>query len=325
MKIQQLATILGCALACTGVPLTGHAAEPWPTKPVVIYVPYQAGGSIDTMARPIAAKLAQMWGQPVIVENRPGANGMLATQTLIRAPADGHTLLYHITGIVQNPILYKNARYDPTKDVTPIVQIGGQAMGLSVPVSSPYKTLGELIAAGKSGRGGQSYGSVGNGHTGHVWSALLASETGMNAVHVAYKGSGPMVMDLLASRLDWAFLSTADALTRSTDKAIRVLALSGPARAKQFPNVATLRELGYPGFEMVGWHGIFAPVGISASIAKKIEQDLQKVLADPELIKLADSQVIELTALGQEKFSEIVKSDYERWGALMRKFDIRND
>jgi len=323
MNTMKLALATATLVAAALTPVA-EAAD-WPTKPVMIYVLYSDGGSIDAMARPIAAKLSQMWGQPVLVDNKPGANGILAIQTLMKAPADGHTLLYHITGVVQNPWLYKSARYDPNKDLAPLVQIGGQAMGLAVPAKSDFKTVDQLVAAGRATKDGQTFGSVGNGHTGHVWSELLAAENGFKATHVAYKGSGPLTIDLISGRLDWAFLSTAEAVVRASDQSVRILAVSGPERVKQLAGVPTLKEAGFKGFEMVGWHGIFAPAGTPAPVRKKIEDDLRKVLADPEIVKLADTQVITITGLGQDDFARVVRTDYERWGSLMRKFDIKND
>jgi len=326
MRTMGLALAMGCLGATAALPMRSIAAAPaWPAKPVHILTPYQAGGSADAMARPIAAKLSEMWGQPVIVENKPGANGILATQTMIKAPADGYTLLYHITGIIQNPLLYKTAGYDPLKDIAPVLQIGSQSMALSVPAKSPLANLDQLVAQGRGNPAGQSYGSVGNGHTGHIWSELLTSEHGIKGTHAAYKGSGPLVVDLIAGRLDWAFLSTAEAATRLQDKSLRVLALSGPHRVKQLPGVATLQELGYPGFEMVGWHGLFAPAGTPAATLRKIEDDVRKVLADPEVARVAETQFIEITGLGRADFTRVVQTDHDRWRTLIRKFDIKNE
>jgi tripartite-type tricarboxylate transporter receptor subunit TctC len=298
-------------------------AQPFPSKPVTIVVPYQAGGSIDAIARPLAAKLQRTWGQPVIVDNRPGANGMLATQSVVKAPADGYTILYHITGIIQNPLLYKNVAYDPLKDVTPVLQIGGQAMGLAVPTKSPITSLDQLVADGKAkGERGHAYGSVGVGHTGHIWSEYLVGEKGFRAGHAAYKGTGPLVIDLVAGRLDWAFLSTAEAITRTGDNSVRVLAVTGTERVKQMPTVPTMREVGYPGFEMVGWHGLFVPASTPKPLVDKLEQDIRAALAEPDLQKVLDMQVIHATGLGSDSFGKVMREDSARWGTLIRRFNI---
>lgn len=303
---------------------SGASAQPFPSKAVTIVVPYQAGGSLDAIARSIANKLAKTWGQPVVVDNRPGANGMIATQSVIKAPADGHTILYHITGIIQNPLLYKSVSYDPLVDVAPVIQIGGQAMGLAVPGKSPIGSLDQLVQDGKSkGAKGHTYGSVGVGHTGHIWSELLASEKKLHATHVAYKGTPALVIDLVSDRIDWSFLSSAEAVVRSSDQSVKILAVTGNDRVKQLPSVPTMRELGYPGFEMVGWHGLFVPAPTPKAVVSKIETDVRAALADPELQKVLETQVIQSTGIGAEEFRKVMRNDQARWATLIKRFNIQ--
>jgi len=325
--MKSLMTSLArCAALALAVAPLAAAAQSFPSKPVTIVVPYQAGGSIDAIARPLASKLQKIWGQPVIVENRAGANGMLATTSVVKSPADGHTILYHITGIIQNPLLYKNVSYDPMKDVAPVIQIGGQAMALAVPTKSPIKTVDELVADGrKKGATGHVFGSVGKGHTGHIWSELLVSRGQFQANHAPYKGTGPLVIDLVSERIDWAFLSTAESITRTQDGSVRLLAASGPQRVKQLPNVPTLGELGHPGFEMVGWHGLFVPAGTPKAVIAKIEADARTALADPEMVKALDMQAIAPTSYGADEFGKVMRDDQARWAALIKRFNIQND
>lgn len=324
--LKQLMYRCTAAALVLAAPAAGFAQAPFPSKTVTIVVPYSAGGSIDAVARPLATKLQAMWGQPVIVDNRPGANGMLATQFVMKAPANGYTLLYHITGIIQNPLLYKNVSYDPLKDFTPLVQIGGQAMGLSVSSKSPITSLDKLISDAKSkGDVGHTYGSVGVGHTGQIWSELLTSESKFKAVHVPYKGSSPLYIDLVTQRVDWAFLSAADSVTRANDQSVRVLAVTGPERLKQLPDVPTLRELGHPGFEMMGWHGLFAPAGTPSAVATKLSNDIRTALADHELQKVLDMQVIRETRLGTQELAKVMRDDQARWAALIKRFNIQAD
>lgn len=306
--------------------MTKADAQDFPIKPVVMVVPYQAGGSVDAIARPLAAKLAKVWGQPVIVENRPGANGMIATQYVMKSPADGHTLLYHLTGIIQNPLIYKNVSYEPLKDFTPVIQIGGQAMGLAVPEKSTITTVDQLVADGRArGSTGHAYGSVGVGQTGHIWSELLTSEKSFKGSHAAYKGSGPMVIDLVSGRLDWAFLSSAESIVRSSDKSVRILAVTGTERIKQLPSVPTLREVGYPGFEMTGWHGIFAPARTPTSVVAKIERDSRAALSEPDMQAILELQVISPSGVGPNAFSKVMKDDQVRWATLIKRFNIKVD
>lgn len=304
------------------------SAQAYPNKPVTILVPYQAGGFVDAIARALGHKLSKAWGQPVIVENRTGANGLIATQALLKAQPDGHTVLYHLTGIIQTPLLSKSAAsaYDPLKDVTPIIQVGGQVMGLTVPGKSQVNSLEQLVEDGKSkGSKGHVYGSVGIGHTGHIWSELLLTTKGFNGTHAAYKGAGPLIMDLVAERFDWAFLGSSDAVVRAADKSLKVLAVTGPERLKQLPNVPTMRELGYPGFEMVGWHGLFAPANTPKSVVAKIENDVRTAMRDPDILKMLDTFVITPSELGSDDFRKVMRDDQVRWAALIKKFNIQID
>lgn len=316
---------LGAAIASLCLLGAGAAtAQHFPSKPVTIVVPYQAGGSLDAIARAVANRLTKTWGQPVVVENRPGANGMIATQSVIKATPDGHTILYHITGIIQNPLLYKSASYNPLVDIAPVIQIGGQAMGLAVPGKSPIGSLDELVQDGKSkGAKGHNYGSVGVGHTGHIWSELLASEKKFTAVHAVYRGTPALVIDLVSERVDWAFLSSAEAVVRASDNSVKILAVTGTERVKQLPAVPTMRELGYPGFEMVGWHGLFVPVQTPKAVISKIESDVRTALAHPELQKVLETQVIQSTGIGAEEFSKVMRNDQARWAALIKRFNIQ--
>lgn len=324
-SIRQFLAFAALAATVLATP-TMASAQAFPTKPVVIVVPYQAGGSVDAIARPLAAKLAKMWGQPVIVDNRPGANGMIATQYVMKSPADGHTLLYHLTGIIQNPLIYKNVSYDPLKDVTPVIQIGGQAMGLALPGKSPISSVDQLVADGRDkGSKGHAYGSVGVGQTGHIWSELLTSEKSIKASHAAYKGVSPMVIDLVAERLDWAFLSSAESIVRTSDKSVKVLAVTGTERIKQLPSIPTMREIGYPGFEMTGWHGIFAPAGTPKPVVAKIENDIRAALNEPELKAVLELQVISPSSLGSDGFSKVMREDQARWANLVKRFNIQVD
>jgi len=309
-------------------PAVSIAQAAFPSKTVTIIVPFAAGGFIDVIARGMGTKLSKTWGQPVIIDNRPGANGLIATQALLNAPADGHTILYHLTGIIQNPLLSKAAAkaYDPMKDVTPVIQLGGQVMGLAVPGKSPISSVDQLVADGKAkGSKGVVYGTVGVGHTGHIWSELLTTEKGIKGIHTPYKGAGPLIMDLVAERYDWAFLGSSDALTRGADKSVKVLAVTGPSRVPLMSDVPTMKELGYPGFEMVGWHGLFVPAKTPKAAVNKIEIDVRATMRDPEIKKLFDTLVISQTGVGSEEFRKLMREDQARWAALIKKFNIQVD
>lgn len=313
---------MAAGLLCGAADATAQTQN-FPTRPVVLLLPYAAGGSVDVLARQLANKLSQTWGQPVVPDNRPGANGLIATQVLMKAPADGYTLMLHLTGMIQNPMLLKGANYDALKDVTPIAQIGTQGMALAVPGKSPIKSIEQLVALGKQKTGGPSFGSIGIGNTGHIWSEQLLSEKGMQGAHIAYKGAGPMLIDLLNDRLDWAFLGPVDAVVRSSDQSVRILAVTGMNRIKQLPEAPTMRELGLPGFELTGWYGVFGPPRMPKELVSKIEKDVQEAIADPEFQKLLDTNVIARTGLRSDEFSKAMRADQPRWQALINKFNIK--
>ncbi len=318
--------ILKSAAVLLSVMSAGAAAwaEAFPSKPVTIIVPYQAGGSIDAIARPMANKLSKIWGQPVVVDNRTGANGLIATQALIKSAPDGHTILYHITGIIQNPLLYKSVSYDPLVDIAPVIQIGGQAMGLAVPGKSPINSVDELVKdAHAKGAKGHSFGTPGLGHTGHIWSELLVAENKVQGTHVPYKGTPAQVMDLIAGRTDWAFISSAEAVVRASDNSVKILAVTGTDRVKQLPQVQTMRELGYPGFEMVGWHGLFVPAKTPRPVIDKIEKDVRAVLEDTDIQKVLEAQVIQSTSYGADEFAKVMRNDQANWSALIKRFNIQ--
>ncbi|NYT62881.1 tripartite tricarboxylate transporter substrate binding protein [Alcaligenaceae bacterium] len=320
LRRALMATATGLCMLATGTAF----AQDFPSKAVTIIVPYQAGGGTDAIARPLASKLSKKWGQPVVVENRPGANGMIATQTAIRSEPDGHTILYHLTGIIQNPLLLKNVAYDPMKDVIPVFQIGGQALALTVPRSSAVNSLDQLVTDGKSkGDRGLIYGTVGVGHSSHIWSELLASERKFKATHAAYKGTVPLVIDLVSGRLDWAFIAPNEALIRTNDNTLKALTVTGTKRVKQLPGVATMHELGYPGFEMVGWHGLFVPAGTPATVVNKIEVDVREAMGDPEIQKILDTQVVDYTGYGSAEFGKVMRNDSAGWAALFKRFNIQ--
>jgi tripartite-type tricarboxylate transporter receptor subunit TctC len=323
LKLSARLMMALCAIAVTGSALA--QPSPYPSRPVVLLLPYSAGGPVDALARQLASKLAKTWNQPVVADNRAGANGLIATQALIKAQPDGHTLMLHLTGMIQNPLLYKGANYDPLKDVLPVAQIGTQTMALAVPGKGPLKSMDQLVEEGKRKPGGPSYGTIGVGQTGHIWSELLLNEKNFKGAHIAYKGAGPMIIDLLNERLDWAFLGPVDAIVRSADQSVRLLAVTGSERIRQLPNVPTMAELGYPGFELTGWYGVFAPAKTPKDVVAKIEKDVKDALQDPEIQKILETMVVGRTGLGSEAFAKVMKNDTDRWQALIKKFDIKAD
>lgn len=320
VRMASLAS--GLALAVWLVPAVHADPAAFPRKPVTIIVPYPAGGSADALIRPIAEKLSHAWGQPVLVDNRTGANGIIATQAVMRAEPDGHTILLHLTGFIQNASLYKKIPYDPFKDLIAVTQIGTQPMGLAVGPDSPYASVGALAAGLKARPADLSYGSFGTGSTGHVFGELLKYNAGVQMPHVPYRGEGPMLIDLISGRVTLGFVSSATAAARMKDKSLRILAVTGPHRLPSMPQVPTLTEAGMKGYDLVGWYGFFLPKGTPASVVEKISADTRAALAQPDIVARMRELEIEPTGNSPAEFAKLLRSDYAKWDGLIKQFKI---
>ena len=299
-----------------------QSASSYPTKAVTIVVPYAAGGAADAMIRPIAEALSKQWRQPVVVDNRPGANGIIATQLVSKAAPDGYTLLLNLTGIVQNLSLYKRVPYDPFKDLQAITQLGTQPMGLAVAPATPYRNIGALLDAARATPGKFSYGSFGTGSTGHIYGELLRSTAKLEITHVPYKGEALMLPDLIGGRIQLGFVSASTAATRHRDKSLRILAVTGPRRIGAMADVPTLAELGYKGFEAVGWYGLFAPAGTPRPVVDKIAADARAVVQSTAIVARLRDQAIDPTGTSPDDFAKLLRADYVKWDGLIKTFKI---
>lgn len=300
-----------------------HAKEaPFPSKAVTIVSPYGAGGSSDALVRSVADKLTKAWGQPVLIENRTGANGIIATQTVMRAAPDGHTILLHLTGFIQNASLYKKLPYDPFKDLSPVTQVGFQAMGLAVAPSAPFESVTTLISALKAKPQDFSYGSFGTGSTGHIFGEVLKANQKLNIPHVAYRGEAPMLPDLISGRITFGFVSAATAVTRQKDKSLKILAVTGPKRLPMLPDVPTLGELGHADFDLVGWYGFFVPANTPKQTIDKIAADVKAAIAHPDIQARMQELTIEPKTTSPDEFSKILQSDFAKWDRLIKQVNI---
>jgi tripartite-type tricarboxylate transporter receptor subunit TctC len=305
--------------------LAAAQTAPFPSRPVTLVNPYPAGGASDALMRPIAERLSRLWNQPVVVDNRTGANGIVATQYVMRAAPDGHTILVHLTGIIQNVSLYKNVGYDPFKDLVPLTQIGTQPMGLAVSPKSAYQSFAALAQAVKAHPADFSYGSFGNGSTGHIYGELLRTQLDVAIPHAPYRGEGPMLPDIIATRVAYGFVSAYTAAARAKDKTLSILAVTGPRRLATLPDVPTLAELGYKNFELVGWYGLFVPAGTPKAVGDRIAADVKSVLAQPDIQARMRDLVIEPTGTSPADFVRLMRSDYASWDALIKQFSIALD
>jgi tripartite-type tricarboxylate transporter receptor subunit TctC len=318
--VKSLAAL--CALPA----LAWAQADAYPSKTVTLVVPFTAGQSGDILARILADALGKLWGKGVVVDNKPGAGGALGSQTVMRAPADGYTLLLSSSGpIAIAPNLNKSIGYDPRKDFTPIMNVAGVAQALVVPAKSSYKTVQDLIAAAKAKPGKLNYGSGGSGSTQHLTMELFKQRAKISLLHIPYKGSAPAYTDMLGGQLDALFDSVPAAMPFVNSSQVRVLAVSTAKRDAALPNVPTLAESGLAGFDVLGWLGIMGPKGLDPAVRDKINDDLKKVLAT-DAVKQSMSKIGMQTVGGSpEDFGKYIASEYTRWGNVIQAGGIKAD
>ncbi len=323
MLIRKIAAL------CVGLPLFMATAAPsalaneWPAKPVTVLAPFAAGGTVDIVARIVGNKLSKELGQPMIVENRGGAGGTIAAGMLARAAPDGYTLMVNHQGMAFNVSLYDNLSYDTARDIIPIAYIGTTPNVLVVTNSLPVKTVGEFLAYARSKQ--VNYGSGGYGSAGHLPMEVMQSMTGIKMQHVAYKGSGPAITDLIGGQIQAMLLTIPAVIPHIQSGKLRAIATSGSRRSPALPDLPTLDEAGIKGFEYLPWYGFFAPAGTPAPVIKKLHAAVNKVLIDPEVVSKLGQQGLEVRAITREQFGEIVTSDIEKWSKTIKKLGIKSN
>ena len=324
MHKTAFALLLAAAGALT---LTSAAAQDgYPTKTITLVVPTPPGGGADTVARLFAERLGKTLGQQMIVDNRPGANGMLGTDVVARAAPDGYTLLFtYAAAQVVNPSLYKKVPYDAAKAFAPVAQIGRGGNLLMVRADLPVKTLKEFVDYAKARPGKLTYCSWGNGSGGHLTMESLKKQAGLDITHVPYKGSAACTQDIIGGQVDAGFGDVSSTLPHVRAGKVRALAVSGPTRVPQLPDVPTMNEAGYP-FTTYAWYGIFAPAATPPAIVKRLNTEVNKLLADPTMReKLATLNFADLPTPTPEQFAELVRNDMAAWGKLVRELNITLD
>ena len=300
-------------------------AQDWPTKPVRIIVPFPAGGSADLMPRIVAEKLSERWGQPVIVENRPGAAGNIGADAVFRAEPDGYTLLSAPPPpLVINKLLYKNLSFDAEKFV-PITVIGAIPNVLLVHPKTKVNTVQEFIALAKANPGKLNYASQGNGTTSHLTAELFKSMAGdLKITHIPYKGTAPALADLLGGQVEMMCDNLGVSLPHVRSGKLKALGVASAKRFPGLPDVPALAE-SLPGFEAVAWFGIVAPPGTPAAVARKISDGVAQALKQPDVLKRLSDLSAEPMGLTPDETAEYMKRETERWGAVIRTAGVRLD
>jgi tripartite-type tricarboxylate transporter receptor subunit TctC len=294
----------------------------YPTKPIRLISAYPPGGGNDTVARAIAQRLTEAFGQQVIVDNRPGANGLLACEITAKAAPDGYTLLMaSIASHAINPALYPKIPYDPIKDFAPVSLLGTTANVLVVHPSTPVKTLKELIAYAK-GKTGLTYGSNGIGSSQHLAGALFSSTFGLNLVHVPYKGTGPMTNDLLGGQITMSFANSVAALPHVRTKRLVALAVTSLKRSPSLPDVPAVAET-VPGFEATSWWGIVVPRATSAAVIDTLNREIVKALGTSEMMTFMGGLGAEAHPTTPQEFGGFIRSELTKWSKVVKESGAR--
>ena len=316
---QTLAALLGAGMAAK------TRAQTWPSKPLHLLVGYSAGGAVDIIARAIAQPLQAALGQPVIVENRPGAGTNIANRALIESAPDGHTLMLVANAIAANPSLYQPPPYDLARDVTPISLVGRVPVVIAVNPGSELTSIGKLVALAKARPGSINYGTPGNGSTPHLAVALFERVAGIQLMHVPYKGGAGAINDTLAGHIPAVAVNALEVLPQARAGKLRVLAVMSAARSPIFPDVPTLAESGWPGFEASVWYGFIGPAGLPAPVVARLHAEVQRALALPEVRERLASAGGEVLPGPVERFAALLASERARYDKLIREAQIKPD
>jgi tripartite-type tricarboxylate transporter receptor subunit TctC len=302
----------------------GAQAQTYPSKPVKIVVGFAPGGGSDFAARVIAQQLTERMKNQVIVENKPGAGSLIGAEYVIKSAPDGYTLLLTPASYTVNPSVYKLS-FDPLNDITPIAQISKGPYVVAVHPSVPAKTLKELVAYAKANPGKLSYASSGNGAHIHVATEYFLYTAGINIVHVPYKGTGPALNDTVGGQVQMIFGSVATALQYVKSGRLRPLAVTTPKRIAAAPDVPTVAESGYPGWEVTNWHGLVGPKGLPKEIVQRLNKEVNVAVHSPDMVKVLSGDGLEPAGGTPEDLAALLKAEVARWAQVVKRANIKLD
>jgi tripartite-type tricarboxylate transporter receptor subunit TctC len=298
------------------------AAQGYPTKPIRVVVPFAAGGVVDTTTRALVPRMAEGLGQPLVVDNRPGAGGNIAADLVAKSPADGYTLLVTTHGHAISPSLYRKLPFDASRDFAPVSQITSSYLVLVASLKTPAASLKELLALARAKPGSLNYGSTGLGAPPHLAGELLKQTAGVDLVHVPYKGDAPMVIALLGGEVDAAFGPLGGALQHIRSGKLRALAMTNPRRSAEIPDVPTMAEAGVTGFELTGWLGLFAPAGTPRAVLERVQAEVSKAISSTEIRERLPGWGYEPVASTPDQFADRFKSDLALYARVVREARI---
>ncbi|MFN0163991.1 MAG: Bug family tripartite tricarboxylate transporter substrate binding protein [Burkholderiales bacterium] len=300
-------------------------AQAWPNRPVRLIIPYPPGGQTDIVSRWLADRLTPVLGQPVVPENRAGAQGSVGLQAAKNAPPDGYTFVYtNVSNISINQHIQANLPYDGLKDFVTVTQLGLSVLAMVVPTSLNVKTLPEFIDYAKKNAGKVSFASFGNGSSSHVYGEMLKGAARIDMTHVAYKGAGPAVQDIIAGHATMGIHDLASIAAGLAGNRLVALAVTGPRRWPALPNLATFAEQGYP-LDIAGWNGIQAPTGTPRAVVERMSAEINRIIQSPEGREQILKFGLLVTGTTPDEFAEIIRRDTPRWGDVIRRAGIKGD
>lgn len=300
-------------------------AQTWPTRPIRLVVPFAAGGTTSILGRAMADKLAPLLGQPVVVDNRPGAGGNVGMDAVAKSEPDGYTLLMGPIGLAINPALYNKMSFDPIRDLAPIGLYAGVPNLLVVHPSVPAQSLKELIALFKANPGKYNYASNGNGTSSHLAAEMLKSSAGVDIVHIPYKGGAPAMADLLAGQVTMLFDQMPAVLPQVKGGKVRALGVSSAQRSAAAPEVPSLAEAGLPGFDMTVWFGLLAPARTPPAVLQRVNAEMGKVLQDPEFRTFLAGLGVSPLGGSPDAFASFIQAETQRWAQVVKASGARID
>jgi len=325
MSIARKLCMFGATIAVTAMAGIA-AAQTFPSKPITIIVPFPPGGVTDPVARMVGQRMSENLRQPVLVENKPGASGIIAAEFVKKSPADGYTIFFGFTGSqCVNPSLYSKLPYDPEKDFQPVTVIINTKHILVVPATSPAKSVADLVAMAKASPNGLNYASQGVGAGGHLLGEMLKMKTGTKLSHIAYKGSAPAVTDVVAGRVDLLFDAVVTSLPFVKDGRLRALAIAATERSALLPDVPTMAEAGFPGVDGDQWFGMFVPTGTPSAVVRRLNEEFIKAVRSPDILKSLTERGLDVVTNTPEEFTALVRADAIRLGKVVKESGTRVD
>ena len=322
---MQASRRLLLALAATTL-TTSAFAQMWPSKPIRVLVPFPPGGGTDIVAREVTQRVTSNTRWTFVIDNKPGAGGNLGVDQAAKSPPDGYTIvLGQTSNLAINPTLYSKLPYDPVKDLVPIGLVASAPLVLVVPAQSPYKTLADLVAAAKAKPGEVNFASPGNGTVAHLTSEMFQKAAGIKTQHVPYKGASQALTDVISGNVELYMSSVPTLLGQIKQGKLRALAVTSAKRADDLPNVPTINESGYKGFDAVTWFGLLAPAATPKDVIAKLNAEFNKALKTPELSKRLGDEGADPAGGTPEEFVALIKGDIPKWGKVVKESGAKVD